>query len=201
MSMPAHRKPGPRGGSNKRNSDTGPRRRSGRTRRGHPVLTRFWMSIIGASVTILAVGAVIKAAPLITVATSATTTTTVTQVGTATTFESYRAAATVTRVPAGTATGDVLLTLVETHPGARVTCTSGAKLILDHSSGTGTQLSACMPVPSRFIPSAIRVRISPSNEVAAVTMAFAGVDQSAPVDAKVVSSSTSPSMTVPANDV
>src|ERR1700691_6482822 len=116
MSMPAHRKPGPRGGSNKHNSDTGPRRRSGRTRRGHPVLTRFWMSIIGASVTILAVGAVIKAAPLITVATSATTTTTVTQVGTATTFESYRAAAIFRGVSASHTTGDVVMTLGETIP-------------------------------------------------------------------------------------
>ena len=115
---------------------------------------------------------------------TATTTTAaaVTQVGTATTFKSSRAATAVTKVPAGTATGDVLLTLVETRRGSRVTCTSGARLILDRSRG-GRNPPGRMPDPTgQSIPSAVRVRISPRNEVAAVTMAFAGVDHSNPVD-------------------
>ena len=158
-----------------------------------------WMGLLGASVAVLAVAAVIKATPLLA---STTATTTITQVGTATTFESAKAATAVTKVPAGTATGDVLLTFVETRRDSKVTCTSGAKLILDHSHGAGTRLAGCLTVTGQSIPSAVRVRISPRNGVTAVTMAFAGVDQSTPVDVLAASSSsTSPSVTMSGNDL
>ena len=207
--MSAHRRLGSRGGSNRFNraDDTGPRRRSERTRRGHLALSRCWKGIIGASISIIVVAAGIivvaagiRAVPRLASATAATTT--ITQVGTATTFESSKAATAVTKVPAGTAAGDVLLTFVETRRGSRVTCASGAKLILGHSHGARTRLTACLSVTGRSVPAAVRVRISPRNGVGAVTMAFAGVDQSHPVDVLAASSSsTSPSVTVSSNDL
>ena len=198
--MSAHRGQGPYGGANRYHSthDTGARRRSRRPRRGHPALLRLWMSLLGASVAVLAVAAVIKATPLL-VSTTATTRTII-QVGMASTFESPKATTAVTNVPAGTATGDVLLTFVETRGASKVTCSSGGKLILDHSHGAGTRLAGCLTVAGQSIPSAVRVRISPRNGVTAVTMAFAGVDQSTPVNVLAASSSsTSPSVTISGN--
>jgi hypothetical protein len=207
--MSAHRRLGPRGGTNRygRADDTGPRRPSGRTRRGHPALSRCRKAIIGASIAIIAVATGIivvstgiKAVPRLTSAT--TTTSTIRQVGAATAFESGQATTVVTKVPAGTAAGDVLLTFVETHQHSRVTCASGARLILSRSHGAGTRLAGCLSVAGRSVPAAVRIRISPRGAVAAVTMAFAGVDQSTPVDAvATASSSTSPSVTVSSNDL
>jgi hypothetical protein len=193
--MSAHGGLGPNGGPNRDygTHDTGPRRRSRRRRRGHPALWRLWLSMLGASIAVLAVATVIKATPRLVSTTAATTT--ITRVGTATTFESPNAATAVTNVPAGTATGDVLLTFVETHRASKVTCTSGAKLILDRSHGAGSRLAGCLTVAGQSIPSTVRVRISPRSGVTAVTMAFAGVDQSTPVDVLAASSSsTSPSV-------
>ena len=52
------------------------------------------------------------------------------------------------------------------------------------------------------VPATVKVGISPRNEVAAVTMAFAGVDQSNPVDVLTTSSSsTSPSVTMSGQDL
>ena len=102
--------------------------------------------------------------------------------GGATTFESAGAATVVTGVPAKSAPGDVLLTFVETRRGSTVTCTSGATRILDHTHGAGTRLAACLTVVGQSVPSAVQVRISPRNQVTAVTMAFAGVNSSSAVD-------------------
>lgn len=191
---------GPYGGPDKYGStdDIGPRRRSRRPRRRRPSLLHYWMGFLGATVAVLlAITGIRAAAPLL-----ASATATVNQVGTATTFESSRAAAAVTKVPAGTAAGDILLTFVETSPRSRVTCASGAKLILDRSHGAGTRLAGCLTVTGRSVPTAVRVSISPRNPIAAVTMAFAGVDPSTPVDARATSSSsTSPSVTLPGNDL
>ena len=204
--MSAQRRLGSHDGPNQYNNTYGrrPRRRSRFARRRHPVLSRFWMSILVGSIGVISLGAaVIKAVPLLATATTTLTTTAdITQVGTATTVASAKTAAVVTKVPAGTVAGDVLLTFVETRPGAKVTCASGAKLILDHSHGTGTQLAGCLTVPGQSVPSAVRVRISPRNQAVAVTMAFAGVDQSNPVDVQAASSSTtSPSVKMSGNDL
>ena len=108
----------------------------------------------------------------------------------------------VTKVPEGTATGDVLLTFVETRSRATVTCGYGAKLILETSDGPGTHLAGCLSVAGRYIASAVRVRISPRSGVAAVTMAFSGVDQTNPVDVLATSSSsTAPPVTASGNDL
>jgi hypothetical protein len=105
-------------------------------------------------------------------------------------------------VPAGTATGDVLLTFVETTRGSTVACSSGASLILDQSHGARTQLAACLTVTGLQVPSAVRVGIYPKNEVAAVTLALAGVDPSTPIDALAASSSsTSPAVTISRDDL
>jgi hypothetical protein len=131
-----------------------------------------------------------------------TMTASITQAGGATTFESAKAGTAVTKVPAGAATGDVLLTFVETSRRSDVTCASGGKLIFDRTHGAGTRLAGCLTVIRRSVPSVVRVHISPKNQVAAVTMAFAGVSQSTPVDVMAASaSSTSPSVTVASNDV
>lgn len=199
--MPADRWPGSRGGSDRYNSmdGMGPRRRSRRTRRGLPALSPFWWSIIGASIAITLVATGIRVLPML--VSTASTTTTITQVGTATTFESPWAATAVTPVPAGTAAGDVLLTFVETRRSSRVMCASGARLILDRRAA-GTHLAGCLTVMGQSIPPAVLVRVSPRNGVAAVTMAFAGVDQSNPVDVLATSSSsTAPSVAASGSDL
>ena len=133
---------------------------------------------------------------------TSTTTPAVSQVGGATTFESAGAATVVTGVPAKTAPGDVLLTFVETRRGSTVTCTSGATRILDHTHGAGTRLAACLTVVGQSVPSAVQVRISPRNQVTAVTMAFAGVNSSSAVDVMAASSSTtSPSVKLSGSDL
>ena len=204
--MSAHRRQGPRDGLDSYDSmdDIGRRGRSRYPRRGHPALSRFWIGVIGASVGIIVVAAGIGAVPkLVSTATTTTATTAaITQVGTAATFESRRTATAVTAVPAGTATGDVLLTFVETPRGSRVMCTSGAKLILNQNRGSGTRLAGCLTVTGQSVPSVVRVQVSPRSELAAVTMAFAGVDSSNPVDALAASSSsTSPSVALAGNDL
>jgi hypothetical protein len=159
------------------------------------------MGFLGTSIVILLTITGIRAAVPI-LASTATRTTTISQVGTATTFESSRVGAAVTKVPAGTAAGDILLTFVETSRRSSVTCGSGAKLILDRSHGAGTRLAGCLTVTGRSVPSAVRIRISPRNQVAAVTIAFAGVDKGSPVDVLATSSSsTSPSVTLSSNDL
>jgi len=172
-------------------------------RRGRPSLLRCWMGFLGTSIAVLLTITGIRAAvPLLASTATATTTTTISQVGTATTFESSRVGMAVTKVPAGTAAGDVLLTFVETSRRSSVTCASGARLILDRSHGAGTRLAGCLTVTGQSIPSAVRVRISPRSQVAAVTMAFAGVDKGSPVDVLATSSSnTSPSVTLASNDL
>ena len=205
--MSAQRRLGSHRGPNHDNSAYGsrPRRRSRLARRGHPVLSRFWKSILVGSIGVLSLGAVIKVAPLLVTATATTTATTtaaITQVGTATTAVSAKTTAVVTRVPAGTAAGDVLLTFVETRPGSRVTCPSGAKLILNHSRGNGTRLAGCLTVAGQSVPATVRVGISSRNQAVAVTMAFAGVDQSSPLDVQAASSSaTSPSVKTSGHDL
>ena len=57
--MSAHRGPGPREGSNRYDSSDDSHLQWRSRRHGHPALSRFWMSIIGASVGILAVVTVI----------------------------------------------------------------------------------------------------------------------------------------------
>jgi hypothetical protein len=59
--MSTHQRPGPHKGSNRYDStdDSRPPRRSRRTWHGRPALSRFWMSIIGASAGILVVAIVI----------------------------------------------------------------------------------------------------------------------------------------------
>jgi hypothetical protein len=203
MDMSADRGPWPHTGLNQpnRTADASPRRRSRYTWRDRPALSRYLKGIIGVEIGIIAVllmATGIGVVPRL----ASTTTSTVTQVGPATTFESAKDGAAVTTVPAGTAAGDVLLTFVETLPGTTVTCTSGAKLILDRSRGAGTQLAGCLTVAGRYVPSDVWVRISPKTQVAAVTMAFTGIDQSTPVDVVADSSAlTSPSVTISGDDL
>ena len=193
----------PRAGLNQPNStdETGPRRRSRRPWRGRPALKRGLRAIIAAEIAVIAVLLVavgLHAVPRLT----STTTAAISQVGAATTFESAKAAAAVTSVPAGTVKGDVLLTFVDTRRSAKVTCTSGATLILNRTHGAGTRLAACLTVVGQSIPSAVQVRISPRNQVTAVTMAFAGVDSSSAVDVMAASSSTtSPSLKLSGSDL
>ena len=191
--MSVHRRQKPRGGPRQ------PRRHAG--------LSRTWLSVIGAAAGIVVVAAGLGTVPkLMTTATTAATTAAVTQVGTATTFSSRRAATAVTAVPAGTVAGNVLLTFVETRRGSKVTCGSGAKLILSQtrsrSFGIGTRLAGCLTVTGSSVPATVRVGISPRNEVAAVTMSFAGVSPGNPVDVLATSSSsTSPSVTMLGKDL
>src|SRR6185437_2755120 len=117
-----------------------------------------------------------------------------------------QAATAVTAVPAGTVAGNVLLTFVETRKGSKVTCGAGARQILDQTRsswyGVGTRLAGCLTMTGSSVPATVKVGISPRNEVAAVTMAFAGVDQSNPVDVLATSSSsTSPSVTMSGQDL
>jgi hypothetical protein len=193
----------PRGGFNQPNSpgETGPRRRSRHPWHSRPALKRGLKGFLAAEIGVIAVLLVAVGLHVVPRLTS-TTTAVVSQVGTATTFESGRAAKVVTGVPAGTAQGDVLLTFVETRGSAKVTCTSGAERILDHTHGAGTQLAACLTVVGQSIPSAVQVRISPRNQVTAVTMTFAGVSPSGAVDVMAASSSTtSPSVKLSGSDL
>ena len=203
--MSAQRRLGSHDGPDHYNSayGPGPRRRSRVARRRHPVLWRLWQSLLIASIGVISVGAVMKAVPSLTTNTTAVTTTAdITQVGTATTAKSASTATVVTGVPAGTATGDVLLTFVETRPGAKVTCSLGAELILDRSHGAGTQLAGCLTFVGQSVPATVRVSISPKNQAVALTMAFTGVDQGNPVDVRATSSSrTSPSVRMSGNDL
>src|SRR6185437_983015 len=117
-----------------------------------------------------------------------------------------QAATAVTAVPAGTVAGNVLLTFVETRKGSKVTCGAGARQILDQTRsswyGVGTRLAGCLTMTGSSVPATVKVGISPRNAVAAVTMAFAGVDQSNPVDVLATSSSsTSPSVTMSGQDL
>ena len=201
--MSADRGQWPRTGLSQPNGtdDIGPRRRGRFTWRDRPALSRSLKGVIGVEIAIIAVlllASSMGAVPRL----ASTTTATITQVGAAATFESARAATAVTGVPAGTAAGDVLLTFVDTRRSAKVKCTSGATLIFNRSNGAGTRLAACLTVTGQAVPSALRVRISPKSEVTAVTVAFAGVDQSSPVDVLAASSSsTSPSVTVSGSDL
>jgi hypothetical protein len=171
-----------------------------RPRSGRPGLSRTWLSVIGVSVGIVVVAAGVGTVPKLISAATTASTATITQVGTAATFESHRAATAVTAVPAGTAAGDVLLTLVDTRQGSRVSCPSGARQILNRTHGFVTRLVGCLTVAGQSVPASVQVRISPKNEVAAVTMAFAGVSQGNPVDVLSGSSSgTSPSVTMAGN--
>lgn len=165
-------------------------------------LSRAWLSVIGATAGIVVVAAGINTVPKLVSAPAAA----ISQVGTATTFESRQAATAVTAVPAGTAAGNVLLTFVETRKGSTVTCGSGARLILNQTRsswyGIGTRLAGCLTVTGSSVPATVRVGVSPRNEVAAVTMSFAGVSQSNPVDVLATSSSsTSPSVTMSGKDL
>src|SRR5579862_9584331 len=193
----------PHAGLNQPNGtdETGPRLRSGLPWHGRPALKRGLKGVITAEVGVIAVLLVavgLHAVPKLTSTTSAT----VSQVGAATTFESARASTVVTGVPAGTAPGDVLLTFVETRRAATVTCASGAQRILNHTHGSGTRLAACLTMVGQSIPSAVQVRISPKNQVTAVTMAFAGVNPGSAIDVMAASSSTtSPSVTLSGSDL
>ena len=199
--MSAKRGQRSRAGLNRSNSteDTGPRRRGRYAWRDRPALSRWLKGILGAEVAVIVALLIVVGMGVIPrLASTTTTTATITQVGASTTFESTRAATAITSVPAGTASGDVLLTFVETSRGSSVRCTSGARLILDRSHG-GTQLAACLSVTGQSVPSQVRVRVSRwrGTGVVATTMAFAGVDQSSPVDVMATSSSsTSPSVTM-----
>lgn len=165
-------------------------------------LSRAWLSVIGAAAGIIVVAAGINTVPKLVSAPAAA----ISQVGTATTFQSRQAATAVTAVPAGTAAGNVLLTFVETRQGSTVTCGSGARLILNQTRGSwygvGTRLAGCLTVTGSSVPATVRAGISPRSEVAAVTMSFAGVSQSNPVDVLATSSSrTSPSVTMSGKDL
>jgi hypothetical protein len=207
--MSAHRRQEHRGGSDS-NHDTNyltgrrpPRRRPPRGRAG---LSRTWLSVIGAAAGIIVVAAGINTVPKLVSTATTSATAAISQVGTATTFESRRAATAVTAVPAGTVPGDVLLTFVETRKGSRVRCGSGARLILDRTRsswyGIGTRLAGCLTVTGSSVPATVRASVSPRNEVAAVTMSFAGVSPGHPVDVLATSSSsTSPSVKMSGKDL
>jgi parallel beta helix pectate lyase-like protein len=202
--MSAHRRHDHAGGSDSFNSPDYIRgRQPGRRPSRRPAgLSRAWLSVIGAAAGIAVVAAGIHTVPkLVSTATAA-----ISQVGTATTFQSRQAATAVTAVPAGTVAGNVLLTFVETRKGSTVTCASGARLILSQTRsswyGIGTRLAGCLTVTGSSVPATVKVGISPRNEVAAVTMAFAGVSHANPVDVLATSSSsTSPSVTMSGKDL
>ena len=202
--MSAHRRQEHAGGSDSYNSTnyTAGRRPVRRPPRRPAGLSRAWLSVIGAAAGIIVVAAGIHTVPKLVSAPAAA----ISQVGTTTTFQSRQAATAVTAVPAGTVAGNVLLTFVETRQGSSVTCGSGARLILNQTRGSwygiGTRLAGCLTVTGSSVPATVKVGISPRNEVAAVTMAFAGVSQSNPVDVMATSpSSTSPSVTMPGQDL
>jgi hypothetical protein len=174
--------------------------------RRHTGLSRTWLSVIGASAGIIVVAAGIGTVPKLISAATTASTSAITQVGTAATFQSHRTATAVTAVPAGTAAGDVLLTFVDTRKESKVSCGSGAKLILNQARsswwGAGTRLAACLTVTGSSVPATVQASISPRNEVSAVTMAFAGISASNPVDVLAMSSSsTSPSVTMSGKDL
>jgi Right handed beta helix region len=202
--MSEHRRQKPHGGSNQYDSTDYIRgsQPGRRPPRGHAGLSRTWLTVIGASVGIIVVAAGVSAVPKLMTAATTTTTAAITQVGAATTFSSRRAATAVTTVPAGTVAGDALLTFVETRRGSQVTCPSGATQILDRSRGSGTHLVGCLTMTGQSVPATVQAHLSPRSEVAAVTMAFAGVDPSNPVDIMSSSSTrTSPSVTMSGKDL
>lgn len=119
-------------------------------------------------------------------------------VGTATTYASGGSGKATTALPAGVVSGDVLVSYVETFPGATVTCASGWKRVVDVVNGasySGSRLDACVTVATGSEP-APSATISPSTQVSMVTIAFSGVDSTSPVDASAgASGATSPSVT------
>lgn len=114
------------------------------------------------------------------------------QVGNATTFGSTSASAATTAVPSGVVPGDVLLSYVETSTWASVTCPSGWTSVLDVADGSGAQLEACTAV-AQAGQAAPTAQVSPATEVTMLTVAYSGVNTTAPVDA----TNTSTSLTVP----
>ena len=207
--MSAHRRQHDRGDSdpyNETNYVRGrqPKRRPSRRPAG---LSRAWLSVIAAVGGIIVVVAGVNTVPKL--VSTASTTAAISQVGPATTFASPQAATAVTAVPAGTVAGNVLLTFVETRKGSTVSCGAGARLVLNQTrsgnwwdGGIGTRLAGCLTVTGSSVPATVRVGISPRNEVAAVTMSFAGVNASTPVDTSATSSSsTSPSVKMSGKDL
>ena len=103
------------------------------------------------------------------------------QVGGATTFKSTSARTAITPAPTGLATGDVLVSYLETPAKSRIKCSSPSSKILDQPHGS-TRLVACLSVIGTTVPTAIGAAVTPSNQVTMVTLAFSGVDLRTPVD-------------------
>ena len=123
------------------------------------------------------------------------------QVGGTTTFKSIGTSVATTPAPTGLATGDVVVSYLETPSNSRINCSSPSSKILDQRHDS-TRLVACLSVIGTTVPTAIRAIVTPSDQVTMVTLAFSGVDLSRPVDSVTGSASrTSPHVvTSAAND-
>ncbi len=103
------------------------------------------------------------------------------QVGRATTFRSAGAPSAVTRAPGGLASGDVVVSYLETPANSSVECSAPSSAILDVLHGS-TRLVACLTVIGKAVPTTIKAAVTPRNQVTMVTLAFSGVNLRKPVD-------------------
>ena len=100
-------------------------------------------------------------------------------VGSATTFDSASSATATTTLPTGTASGDVVVSVIDTSPIVAVTCPQGSSQEFDTVTAS-TTFVACMNVVSGS-PTSATANLRPAGTVSMVTMAFSGVNDSEPV--------------------
>ncbi len=116
-------------------------------------------------------------------------------VGKATTFTSSKSTTPQTSIPTGVASGDVLVSLINTSASTTVSCPSGWSQAYDTVNGFSTQLAACTYVVGSSTPIA-KATLSSATQVAMVTEAFSGINPTHPIDvAHAVSGIFPPSVT------
>ena len=132
-------------------------------------------------------------APPSTTTSSGGSSSTPTQVGAATTFASASSSSPHTALPSGTAAGDVLVTDIETSGnGVTISCPTGWTKVLSVANWTDMVVCETVAVSGQSAPTAT---LSVAGQTSMVTVAFSGVNTTAPVDAAAsATSSTSPSV-------
>ncbi len=144
----------------------------------HYVRARLWLSV---AVALVLVGGMTAAAVLTFGGreSGAASNSTPQVVGSATTFDSASSATATTTLPTGTASGDVVVSVIDTSPIVAVTCPQGSSQEFDTVTAS-TTFVACMNVVSGS-PTSATANLQPAGPVSMVTMAFSGVNDSEPV--------------------
>jgi hypothetical protein len=97
-----------------------------------------------------------------------------------------------TAIPTGTATGDVLVSTVESYPFTTITCPAGWTQAWDVTNGPSVRVASCVGVVGTSVPKSVHIGVSPPTQVSIVTQAFSGVNTSDPIDVANATTSLSP---------